>query len=55
MFFINGGGDQMIQHQAITFLYQFLAEAIIVFILILPFTFNYYETSHYFGYTLVIL
>lgn len=45
----------MLKHIHITHFYQFLAEAIIIFLLINPFTYGYYATSHYLGYILIAI
>lgn len=44
----------MHRHFVITHCYHFLAEAIVAFIFLNPFTFDYYHTSHYFGYMIII-
>jgi hypothetical protein len=44
----------MLKHSVITYFYQFSAEAIIAFLLILPFTFNYYEPNHYWGFIMIM-
>src|SRR5690625_2245938 len=45
----------MIKHPTITYFYQFLAEANIIFYVTLLFTYRYYSLDHYFSYILITL
>lgn len=45
----------MIKHPPTTYFYQFLAEGILIFLILYPFTYDYYSFSHYAGYLFVLI